>query len=97
MNFSFHHQAVGDVADAQDYYFQYAGAQVAARFTSELDRVIQLLLSNPGFGTPIARQRRIYPLKGFPFSLVYRVEGEQLRILIVRHQRQRPGFASSRH
>ena len=97
MNFSFHHQAVGDVADAQDYYLQYAGAQVAARFTSEIDRVIQLLLSNPGFGTPISRQRRIYPLKGFPFSLVYRVEGEQLRILIVRHQRQRPGFASGRH
>jgi len=97
MNYSFHDLAIGDVMAAQDYYLQHAGAAVAARFTSELDRVIQLLLENPGFGTPIAGQRRSYPLKGFPFSLVYRIEGEQLRILIVRHQRQRPGFASSRH
>ncbi len=97
MNFSFHNQAIDDVAQAQDYYFQFAGAQVATRFLSELDRVIQLLLVNPGFGTPIARQRRVYPLKGFPFSLVYRVEGDHLRILIIRHQRQRPGFASDRH
>ena len=97
MNYSFHDQATGDVVAAQDYYLQHASALVASRFTSELDRVIQLLLANPGFGTPLAGQRRIYPLKGFPFSIVYRIEGEQLRILIIRHQRQRPGFASSRH
>jgi plasmid stabilization system protein ParE len=97
MKFSFHELATGDVIVAQDYYLQHAGVSVAARFTSELDRVIQLLLENPGFGTPIAGQRRSYPLKGFPFSLVYRIEGEQLRILIVRHQHQRPSFASSRH
>ncbi len=97
MNYSFHDQATGDVAAAQDYYFQHAGAQVATRFVSELERVIHLLLANPGFGTPITQQRRVFPLKGFPYSLVYRVEDDQLRILVVRHQRQRPGFASSRH
>ena len=97
MNYSFHDHAISDVVAAQDYYFQQAGMQVAARFTSELERVIQLLRANPGFGTPISQQRRIYPFKGFPFSLVYRVEDNQLRILIIRHQRQRPGFASLRH
>lgn len=97
MNYSFHDQATGDVAAAQDYYVQHAGEQVATRFMSELQRVFHLLLANPGFGAPIARQRRIFPLKGFPYSIVYRVDGDQLRILIVRHQRQRPGFASGRH
>jgi toxin ParE1/3/4 len=97
MNYSFHDQATDDVAAAKDYYFQHAGGQVATRFISELERVIHLLLANPGFGTPIARQRRSFPLKGFPYSLVYRVEGDQLRVLVIRHQRQRPGFASGRH
>ena len=96
MKYSFHDQATGDIAAAQDYYFQHAGAQVATRLIGELERVIHLLLANPGFGTPIARQRCIFPLKGFPYSLVYLVEGDELRILIVRHQRQRPGFASGR-
>jgi len=96
MKYSFHDLAVGDVIAAQKYYQQHAGSAVAARFTNELDRVIQLLLVNPGFGTPIARHRRSYPLKDFPFSLIYRVEDEQLRILIVRHQRQRPNFGRGR-
>ena len=97
MNYSLHDQVIGDIAAAQDYYIEHAGAQVATRFISELDRVIHLLLANPGFGKPIARHRRIFPLKGFPYSLVYRVDGDELRILIVRHQRQRPSFASGRH
>ena len=97
MNYSFHDRAIGDIAAAQEYYFQHAGAQVASRFNAELDRVINLLMANPGFGTPIARLRRAFPLKGFPYSLVYLTEGDELRILIVRHQRQRPGFASDRH
>lgn len=97
MKYSFHKQATDDVAAAQDYYRQQAGASVAARFLNELDRVIKLLLANPGFGTPIVGQRRSFPLKGFPYSLVYRIEGHQLRILIIRHQHQRPGFASDRH
>ncbi|MBK9443617.1 MAG: type II toxin-antitoxin system RelE/ParE family toxin [Comamonadaceae bacterium] len=97
MNYSFHDLAAGDVIAAQDYYLQNAGSAVAKRFTNELDRVIQLLLVNPGFGTPAAKHRRSYPLKDFPFSLIYQIEGEQLRILVVRHQRQRPSFGSSRH
>ena len=96
MRYSFHDQPTSDIAAEQDYYFQHAGAQVATRLIGELERVIHLLLANPGFGTPIARQRRIFPLKGFPYSLVYLVEGDELRILIVRHQRQKPGFASGR-
>ena len=97
MNYSFHDRATGDVAAAQDYHVQHAGAQVATRFISELERVIHLLLANPGVGKPIAQQRRVFPLKGFPYSLVNRVEDHQLRILFVRHRRQIPGFASSRH
>ena len=97
MKYSLHDQAIVDIAAAQGYYLEHVGAQVAARFVSELDRVIHLLMANPGFGKPIARQRRIFPLKGFPYSLVYRVDGDELRILIVRHQRQRPSFASGRH
>ena len=97
MNYSLHTLAKNDVVDAQIHYEQQAGQPIAKRFMDELERVIQLLLQNPGFGTPIARERRIYPLKHFPYSLVYRVQDDHLYILIVRHQRQRPDYASKRH
>ncbi len=97
MKYSFHNQTTVDVATARDYYFEHAGVQVATRFINEMERVIHLLLANPGYGAPIARQRRVFPLKGFPYPLVYLVEGDELRFLIVRHQRQRPSFASDQH
>jgi toxin ParE1/3/4 len=97
MNYSFHAGAEQDVADAQDFYEQRAGLQVATRFLDELQHVIQLLLQHPGLGTPTTKNRRVFPLKAFPYSVVYRAQGEQLRILIVRHQSRKPGFASNRH
>lgn len=97
MNQSLHIGARQDVADAMDFYTQNAGAQVAARFLDEFERVVRLLIENPGLGTPMARSRRIFPLKAFPYSVVYRAQGGHLRILIVRHQRRKPGFASNRH
>ena len=42
MNYSFHAGAEQDVTDAQDFYEQHAGLQVAARFLDELQHVIQL-------------------------------------------------------
>lgn len=97
MNYSFHAGAEQDVTNAQDFYEQHAGLQVATRFLDELQHVIQLLLQHPGLGTPTTRNRRVFPLKAFPYSVVYLSQDEHLRILIVRHQRRKPGFASNRH
>lgn len=97
MNYSFHRGAEHDITDAQDFYVQHAGLQVATRFLDELQHVISLLLQHPGLGTPTTKGRRVFPLKAFPYSVVYRTQGEELRILIVRHQRRKPGFASHRH
>lgn len=94
---SLHAGARQDVADAMDFYTQNAGAHIATRFLNEFERVARLLITNPGFGTPTTLGRRTYPLHTFPYSVVYRAQGEQLRILIVRHQRRQPGYASDRH
>lgn len=97
MNYWFHAGAEQDVADAQDFYTQHAGIQVAARFLNELQRIIQLLLQHPGLGTPMSKNRRAFPLKGFPYSVVYRANDGHLHILIVRHHSRKPGFANNRH
>ena len=97
MNYSFHAGAEQDITAAQDFYEQHAGLRVATRFLDELQHVIALLLQHPGLGTPATKNRRIFPLKAFPYSVVYRTQGEQLRILIVRHQSRKPGYANNRH
>jgi plasmid stabilization system protein ParE len=96
MNYTLHPGAQQDVEEALDFYLEHAGIKVATRFLAEFERVAGLLAQNPGFGTPTHRGRRSYPLSVFPYSIVYRVLEDHLRILVVRHQHRRPNFASSR-
>ena len=96
MNFSLHPGAQNDVADALDFYRERAGVAVAERFLDEFERVVALLERHPAFGTPTTRGRRSYPLKLFPYSVVYRPMDNEIRILIVRHQHRRPDYAGGR-
>lgn len=96
MTFSFHPGAQKDIADASDYYETQAGSFVAARFLEELNRVTLLLAEFPGLGTPISRKKRIFPLKTFPYSVIYRDLEDRIRILVVQHQHRRPGYGGAR-
>ena len=96
MSYSLHPGAESDVADALDFYRERAGTAVAIRFLEEFERVVALLTQHPGFGTPTTRGRRNYPFKIFPYSVGYRTLDNDIRILIVRHQHRKPGYAGSR-
>jgi plasmid stabilization system protein ParE len=96
MSYSLHPGAESDVADALDFYGERAGAAVAVRFLEEFERVVILLTRHPGFGTPTTRGRRSFPMKVFPYPVVYRPLDNGIRILIVRHQHRKPGYAGSR-
>jgi plasmid stabilization system protein ParE len=96
MTYSLHPGAEQDVASAMDFYSEQAGPAVAARFLDEFERVAKLLVEYPGLGMPTTRGRRIFPLKVFPYSIVYRNLEGGIRILIVRHQHRRPGYAGGR-
>lgn len=96
MTYSLHPGAEHDIADAMDFYGKHAGMVVATHFLAEFERVIKLLVENPGLGTPMTRGRRIFPLKIFPYSIIYRNLESSIRILIVRHQHRKPGYAGGR-
>lgn len=97
MNYSFAVGADRDITQALDFYAERASELVAKRFATELDRVVQLLRLYPRFGTRISAGRRAYPLSGFPYSVVYKVSDEHLRILVVRHQSRKFEYGHGRH
>jgi toxin ParE1/3/4 len=69
---------------------------LGAELKAETQRVTQLLLNTPLIGEPIGKGYRRFPLRRFPFALIYRIDGDQLRILAVAHRRRRPGYWSQR-
>lgn len=96
MTYSLHPGAEQDIAGALDFYSEQAGPVVAARFLEEFERLANLLVEYPDLGVSTTRGRRIFPLKVFPYSIVYRNLESGIRILVVRHQHRKPGYGGSR-
>ncbi|MDD2774327.1 MAG: type II toxin-antitoxin system RelE/ParE family toxin [Gallionella sp.] len=90
MTYSLHPRAEQDVADALDFYSEHAGTVVAERFIEEFERVAKLVVEHPNIGTPTTSGRRAFPLRIFPYSVVYRNLESSILILIVRHQHRKP-------
>lgn len=89
MKYLLHPAAEKDLSRAFAFYLERAGRNVATRFLQEFERALALLEQHPRLGTP-SRGRRIYPLRIFPYAIIYK-EGEPgLLVLVVRHQRRHP-------
>ena len=96
MTYSLHPGAEHDIANALDFYSEHAGPVVAERFLEEFERIAKLLVKHPGLGIPTTRGRRTFPLKIFPYSVIYRNLESSIRILILRHQHRKPDYAGGR-
>jgi toxin ParE1/3/4 len=85
-------EAAEELEQAVAFYRDNASALVATGLLDEFVRSATLLLEHPGLGTPASRNRRLLPLRRFPFSLLYRFDHGQLRIIAVAHHSRRPGY-----
>lgn len=92
MNWSLSPDAEEELDQAAAYYKDQASVAVAAAFLDEFERAARLIAEYPGLGTPASRGRRLMPLRRFPFSLLYRVEGTEIRVSAVAHHHRRPEY-----
>lgn len=96
MKVSTHPLAADELVDGASFYAREASIALAQDFISEFERSVDLLRANPKLGPVFHGGFRRLPLRRFPYSLVYFVAGEEIRIIAVAHQRRRPGCWRSR-
>ncbi len=96
MKVSLHPGAERDVAEAATFYEREGSPALAARFFSEFERIAKILLENPGFGAPRLGGRRSFPMKIFPYTIIYRPTSDGIRVLVVKHDKRRPGYGGAR-
>ncbi len=84
--------ALEELREAVAWYLKAAGQRQAEAFRDELNAKAALLMAHPGIGTPGKNGIRWMPLKVFPYTLHYRVDGEVIRVFAVAHQKRRPGY-----
>jgi toxin ParE1/3/4 len=88
---SFHRAAEAELAAAMEVGEE-RGRGLGDDLLDEVERVVALLCEFPDLGERLDDKRRRFPLRRFPFGIIFRVDGDTLRILAVAHRRQRPGY-----
>jgi hypothetical protein len=62
------------------------GIGLGRELVQEIRRVSALLCDLPNVGEPLDSRHRRFPLRKFPFDLIYRVDNDLLRIIAVAHR-----------
>jgi plasmid stabilization system protein ParE len=84
-------EAEVELAEALRFYAEQVSPRVARQFLATFEDKARRLAEFPGLGSPTAGGRRLFPLGRFPYSILYREVGGQLRISALAHHSRRPG------
>lgn len=96
MRIVLHPAAERDLLEAATFYERQGSPALAARFVAEFKRMAALLAAQPEVGSPRSHGRRRLALSIFPYSIIYRIVGEEVRILVIKHDSRRPGYGVTR-
>jgi toxin ParE1/3/4 len=77
-------------------YYSIAREGLGIKFAREVERAVRMAVSNPDGGMPFSKGTRRRLVKGFPFSLVYRLSDSEILIIALMHHRKRPGYWADR-
>jgi plasmid stabilization system protein ParE len=83
-----------ELSDSALFYAREANAELGLAFILEYERTLALPCANPHLGAPWRNGRRRFPLRKFPYSVIYYICGEELRIIALAHHRRRPSYWS---
>lgn len=85
--------AEAEFAEAAAFY-EAQSPGLGEDFIIEVERAVGGLSHNPELGTPYVEDTRRALVRRFPFNVVYLDQAEQ--ILILAHQRRKPGYWRNR-
>jgi plasmid stabilization system protein ParE len=91
MNFEIDPRAAADAQQARMWYRE-RSVGVARAFIAELDRIIDQIRSLPLAGSPRRPRTRHMLLRRFPYSVIYTVVEDRIRVIAVAHHKRRPSF-----
>jgi len=91
MRVVYHPDAETELLDAVRFYERRL-AGLGQRFLREFEAAIAAIQETPEQWQVMEGDTRRYVMRRFPFSIQYRVDSDQLRILVVQHHSREPGY-----
>ena len=84
----FHDRAEEELNEAAGYYAR-ARPGLGDAFLAEVHHAVEALLAAPLAGAVVEGDVRRWLVKRFPYSVLYRIRGDHVRILAIAHQKRR--------
>lgn len=92
----YHRDVQRDVSAVVAYYDEVGGPILGDAFFEEFMAYVALVMENPNRFHPIEGDLRRANLPRFPYHILYRIHGDTVRILVLRHHHRDPSHGSSR-
>lgn len=96
MRLEFHKQVAADISRIMDYYDDVTGPQLADEFYRELCLFFEKAAESPEAYSIRERDLRRVNLERFPYHFLFRIVGDRVRVLVIRHDRRRPSLGLHR-
>jgi plasmid stabilization system protein ParE len=96
MRLFLHPKVYSDISSIMEYYEQVSTTELADEFYRELRHFIQKVAERPGSFAIRERDIRRVNLWRFPYHFLFRIVGDSVRILVVRHHGRHPTYGIRR-
>jgi toxin ParE1/3/4 len=87
----FHPLAEQELLDAVSYYEEQETG-IGLEYLGEVEHAVNFLVRYPEASSKVSGSIRRLTLPKFPYSLLYRVMEEQIRVLAVAHHKRKPQY-----
>jgi len=85
-------EAEFELTDGAAFYAREATVDLGLAFITEFERTLDRLCEYPELGPRWRGRARRMPLRRFPYSVIYEIRGEELRVLALAHQSRKSGY-----
>jgi toxin ParE1/3/4 len=95
MRLIYHPAAEAELLEAVRFY-EGRLTGLGERFLEEFESAISTIVETPEAGQKVEGDLRRYIMQRFPYGIYYRTDGDELRILVIKHHSRHPNYWSER-
>ena len=95
MRLIYHHAAEAELISAARFYETRVGG-LGREFLAEFEHCVEVILEAPRQWRIVSGDLRRYLMPRFPYGLYYRINGDEVRMLVVKHHSQHPDYGMGR-